>query len=211
MIFPGALAKFFSDFLKPRRRSGLENDAVSWAAVFETVDGGVDIRECEFLNEWCDLMAGTEFEHADDSGRTAKRGTREGPLPHDEREGCECDRLWNGANRVEAAFGSERGDVTHPIERDGDCADDEIESVGFGFHSLRIAGIHNAVGTELFEFLGFVGGRSEGGDFAAPFIEKLHGEVTEASDANDPNAICGPDSEFNDGAEDCDAAAEERT
>jgi len=35
--------------------------------------------------------------------------------------------------------------------------------------------------------------------------------VTEASDANDPNAICGPDSEFDDGVEDGDASAEERT
>jgi hypothetical protein len=67
------LAKFFSDFLKIRQRSSLEDDAVSWAAVFETVDGGVDIRECEFLNEWCDLMAGTEFEHAGGGGRTAER------------------------------------------------------------------------------------------------------------------------------------------
>jgi len=179
--------------------------------VFNAIDGGVDIRECEFLNEWCDLMAGTEFEHADDGGRTAERGTREGALAHDEREGCQRDRLWNGANRVEAAFGSERGDVTHPIERDGDCADDEIEAVGFGFHSLRIAGIHNAVGTELFEFLGFIGGGSEGGDFAAPFIEKLHCEMTETSDANDSDAVCGPDSKFDDWVENGDASAEERT
>ena len=150
------MAKFFSGFLKTRRRSSLEDDAVSWAAVFEAVDGGVDIRECEFLNEWGDLMAGTEFEHADDGGRAAERRTRERALPHDEREGCQRNRLGNGADCVQTAFGSERGDVAHPIERDGDCADDEIEAVGFGFHSLRIAGIHNAVGTELFEFLGFV-------------------------------------------------------
>jgi hypothetical protein len=31
------------DFLKTRRRSSLEDDAVSWAAVFEAVDGSVDI------------------------------------------------------------------------------------------------------------------------------------------------------------------------
>ena len=179
--------------------------------MFEAIDGGIDIRECEFLNERCDLMAGTEFEHARGGRRTAERGTREGALAHDEWEGCQRDRLWNGANRVEAAFGSERGDVAHPIEWDGNCADDEIEAIGFGFHRLRIAGIHNAVGPELFEFLGFVGGRSEGGDFAAPFIEKLHGEVTEASDANDSNAVCRPDSEFDDGVEDGDASAEERT
>lgn len=197
--------------MKIQERSSLEDDAVSWAAVFEAIDGGVDIREREFLNDRCDLMSGTEFEHARGGGGTAERGTREGALAHDEREGCQRDRLWNGANRVEAAFGSERGDVAHPIERDGDCADDEIEAVGFGFHSLRIAGIHNAVGTEFFKFLGFVGGRSEGGDFAAPFIEKLHCEVTETSDTNDSNAVCGPDSEFNDGAEDCDASAKERT
>ena len=156
-------------------------------------------------------MARTEFEHAGGGRRTAERGTRERALAHNEREGCQRDRLGNGANRVEAAFGSERGDVAHPIERDGDCADDEIEAIGFGFHGLRVAGVHNAVGPELFEFLGFIDGRSEGGDFTAPFIEKLHCEVTETSDANDSNAICGPDSEFNDGAEDCNASAEERT
>ena len=197
--------------MKTRRRSSLEDDAVSWAAVFEAIDSGVDIRECEFLNEWCDLMAGTEFEHAGGGGRAAERRAREGALAHDEREGGERDGLGNGSDCVEAAFRSERGDVAHPIERDGDCADDEIEAVGFGFHGLRIAGIHNAVGTELFEFLGFIGGGSEGSDFAAPFIKKLHGEVTETSDANDSNSVCGPDSEFDDGAEDCDASAEERT
>jgi len=179
--------------------------------VFEAVDGGVDIRECEFLNEWCDLMAGAEVEHTGGGGRTAERGSGEGTLPHDEWEGCQRDRLWNGTDCVQTAFGSERGDVAHPIEGNGDCADDEVEAVGFGFHSLRIAGIHNSVGTEFFEFLGFVGGRSEGGDFAAPFIEKLHGEVTETPDADDSYAVSWANAEFDDGAEDCDASAEERT
>ena len=35
--------------------------------------------------------------------------------------------------------------------------------------------------------------------------------MTETSDTNDSDAVCGPDSEFDDGAEDCDASAEERT
>ena len=154
-------------------------------------------------------MAGAELEHTSGGGRTAEWGAREGALAHDEREGRQRDWLGDGADRVEAAFGSESGDVAHPVERDGDCADDKIEAVGFGFHGFGITGIHNAVGAEFFEFLGFVHGRSESGDFAAPFIKKLHGEVAQTTDTNDADAICGADPEFDDGAEDRDPAAEE--
>ncbi len=156
-------------------------------------------------------MAGAEIEHAGGGGRTAERGTGEGALAHDERKGCQHDRLGNGSNRVEAAFGSECRNIAHPVERDGNCANNEIEAVGFGFHSFRVTGIHNSMGTEFFEFLGFVRGRSEGCDFATPFIEKLHGEVAEAADANNSDAICGSNPEFDNGAEDGDPAAEERT
>ena len=110
---------------------------------------------------------------------------------------------------MEATFGSECADVAHPVEWDGNCADDKIEAVGFGFHGVRVTGIHDTVGAEFFEFLGFVDGRSEGGDFAAPFIEKLHGEVAEAAYSDDSDAICGPDAEFDDGAKDRDPTAKE--
>lgn len=112
---------------------------------------------------------------------------------------------------MKATLGSERADVAHPVERNGHCADDEIEAVGFGFHGFGISGIHDPVGAEFFEFLGFVHGRSEGSDFATPLIKKLHGEVTEAANANDSDAICGSNPEFDNGAEDRDPAAEERT
>lgn len=154
-------------------------------------------------------MAGTEVEHTSGSGWTSEWRSGEGALAHDEREGRQHDWLGDGADRVEAAFGSEGEDVAHPVERDGDCANDKIEAVGFGFHGFGITAVHDSVGAEFFEFLGFVHGRSEGGDFAAPFIEKLHGEVAEAADANNSNTICGSNAEFDDGAEDRDPTAEE--
>ena len=154
-------------------------------------------------------MAGAELEHTSGGGWTAEWRSGEGALAHDEREGRQHDWLGDGADRVEAAFGSESGDVAHPVERDGDCANDKIEAVGFGFHGFGITGIHDPVGAEFFEFLGFVHRRSEGGDFAAPFIEKLHGEVAQTADTDDADTICRSNPEFDNGAEDRDPAAEE--
>ena len=154
-------------------------------------------------------MAGAELEHTSGGGWTAEWRAGEGSLAHDEREGRQHDWFGDGADRVEAAFGGEGGDVAHPIERDGNCADNKIEAVGFGFHGLGITGIHDPVGAEFFEFLGFVHGRSEGGDFAAPFIEKLHGEVAQTADTDDADTICRSNPKLDNGTEDRDPSAEE--
>ncbi len=152
------LAKVFSEFLRNlgEPRSGFENDAVSWTALFESVEGRVDIREGEFLDERGDLMSGAEVEHTRGGGGAAEGGSRKGPLAHDERKCAERDGFGNGPHCVEAAFRGECGDVAHPVERNGDGANYKIEAVGFGFHSFRVAGVHNTVGAEFFEFLGFV-------------------------------------------------------
>ncbi len=103
------------------------------------MEGRVDIREGEFLDERGDLMSGAEVEHTRGGGGAAEGGSRKGPLAHDERKCAERDGFGNGADCVEAAFGGECGDVTHPVERNGDCADDEVEAVGFGFHGFCVA------------------------------------------------------------------------
>lgn len=73
--FPSGFGKgFFGIFgvLLGRGFSGFEDDAESRAALFEAIEGGVDIREGEFLDERGDLMSGTEVEHARGGGGAAE-------------------------------------------------------------------------------------------------------------------------------------------
>src|ERR1700722_3763381 len=51
---------------------------------------------------------------------------------------------------------------------------------------------------------------SEGKDFAAPFVQELHGQMTEAADADDTDAIGRFDAELEQGIENRRPGAEQR-
>lgn len=87
----------------------------------------VDLRHREGLDDGLDPVAGGEVEHGGDRRGRADGAAGDVPLGHDEGEGLDGDGLEDGADDVEAAFGSERVDVGVPVQRDVDGGDDVVE------------------------------------------------------------------------------------
>src|SRR5271165_3659651 len=110
---------------------------------------------------------------------------------------------------MEAAFGSECREVEVPIEIGACCVEDEVETTLNGFEFRGGTGVNNFVGAHLPGFVGFGGRGGEGGHFAAPLIEKRQGHVTQATDADDSDAVSGFHVELDDGVEDGASSAEE--
>ena len=125
--------------------------------MLEAVNGLIDFGKRKFLDYGSYAVTGTKLQHECRGGWTSEWGTGERTLPHNERERIEGDRLGNSSNSVQATLWGKGCDIRHPLERDGDSADDEIKSTRFRFQSFAIAGVNNAMGAELGEFVHFIG------------------------------------------------------
>jgi hypothetical protein len=65
------------------------------------------------------------------------------------------------------------------------------------------------MGTELGEFVRFIGRGGKGRDFAAPLIEKLDSKMAKTAGTDDSDTISRSDIKLHDGTENCNATAKE--
>lgn len=188
-----------------------QHEPVSRFAGAEVVEGGVHVVHCEGLGDWRDLMAGAEIQHFHDGGGRAERGAGDRLAPADQGKGSHWHRLQHRADEVQTTIWRQRGDEETPIERDVGGDEDKVERAAQFRQCGLVAGADDVVGAEFAGFvrLGFAGG--EGGDLAAPFVEELQRQVTQSADADHADAVGRLDPEIDDGAEDCDSPAEQRT
>jgi len=178
--------------------------------MLEAVNGCIDFGKRKFLDYGSYAVTGTKLQHECRGGWTSEWGTGERTLPHNERERIQCDRFGNSSDCVQAPLGSKCRNIRHPLKRDGDSADDEIKSTRFRFQSFAIAGVNNAMGAELGEFVYFIGRGGKGCDLASPLIEKLNCKVAKSASTDDSDSIGRSNMKFKDGTENCNATAKER-
>jgi len=65
-------------------------------------------------------------------------------------------------NCVQATLWGKGCDIRHPLQRNGNGADDEIKSPRLRFQSFAIAGVDDATGTKLHKFIRFIGRGGKG-------------------------------------------------
>lgn len=87
----------------------------------------VHLAHGEFLDHWGDGVACAELKHGGHRGRGSERGAGYRFPAHDQGKRLDGDWLEHSADKVKAAVGLERGDVSVPIEGNIDRVENEIE------------------------------------------------------------------------------------
>src|SRR4051812_13108566 len=96
----------------------IEHDAVSGLARFQPLERFVDAAHRKVFRLRGDVVPRGEFEHRPDAHRRTDRRAGEAPLPHDERDHRERDRLEHETDDGPPAAGSQPGDGRVPLGRD---------------------------------------------------------------------------------------------
>lgn len=170
----------------------------------------IDLRHRQHFRLWCNAVTGGEIEHLLRRDRAPERGSSDRFVSRDEWEHRRTDTR-RGPDEVELSFRPQGRDILVPVELDIHGDEEKIETVRRLVERIRVFGVDEMMSPETAGMFLLIRTRREGGDLAAPLIEKLQRHVTEATDPDDTNAIRWGYLIRDDGVEDGDPSAEERS
>eukprot|EP00760_Papus_ankaliazontas_P009686 PhM_4_TR14116/c2_g1_i3/m.42881 len=168
----------------------LEHDTEACVAFADALHGGVHVAVRVLLDHGLDVVLGGELEHVAHlaAGAKRRRGHRQA-LEHDGLDG-EAQGLAGGSDKVQRAVRPQQRRELRHVEgaaRDGD--EDVVQGAGGRGHGLGAGRVDQALGAELLREVRLASAARDGVHLRTHLGRELHGEVAEAADADDTDAL----------------------